>query len=65
MFNNSDLLIELQSTEKKYIFPFKDTSLDSEALILLNMLLRQNCIGKLTYLLSALKLKISFPLTNK
>ena len=32
MFNMSDLSIELYSTEKSYIFPFKDTSLDSIAL---------------------------------
>ena len=38
----SDLPIELQSTEKSYTFLFKDTSLDSVGLNLLEILLRQN-----------------------
>ena len=32
MLNMSDLSIELQSTEKSYSFPFKDTSLHTWAL---------------------------------
>ena len=46
MFNMSDLSIKLQSTEKPYIFPFKDTSLESAALNPLYMLPRQNWDGK-------------------
>ena len=42
MFNMSDLLIELQSTEKSYTIPFKDTSLESLALNPLDILPRQN-----------------------
>ena len=52
-------------TEKSYIFSFKDTSLDKVALNLLDILLRQNCVEKLTFVLFSLNLKISFPLTNK
>ena len=52
-------------TEKSYIFSFKDTSLDEVALNLLDILLRQNCVEKLTFVLFSLNLKISFPLTNK
>ena len=44
---------------------FKDTSLDSVALNPLKILPRQNWVGKLTFLLSALNLKIYFLLTNK
>ena len=42
MFNISDLSIVLQSTEKSYLFPFKNTSLDSVSPIPLDMLPRQN-----------------------
>ena len=45
--------------------PLKDTSLDSRALNPLEILPRQNRVGKLTVFLSTLNLKISFPLTNK
>ena len=51
MFNISDLSIELQSTEKSYIFLFKDTSLDIIPLSLLEILPRKNCVIKLTFLL--------------
>ena len=61
----SDLLIELQSTEKLYTFPFKDTSLDSATLNLSDILPKQNRVGKLRFVLSALNLINSFPLTNK
>ena len=50
----SDLSIELQSTEKLYTFPFKDTSLDSAALNLSDILPKQNRVGKLRFLLLAL-----------
>ena len=53
MLNMSDLLIEFSSTEKSYTFPFKGTSLDSVALNPLDILPRQNCVGKLTFLLLA------------
>ena len=53
-FNMSDLSIELQSTEKLYTFPFKDTSLDSAALNLSDILPKQNRVGKLRFLLLAL-----------
>ena len=42
MFNMSDLSTELLSTEKSYLFPFEDTSLDSVALNPLEVLPRQN-----------------------
>ena len=42
MSNMSDLSIELESTEKSYPYPFKDISLNSVALIPLEMLQRQN-----------------------
>ena len=42
MFNMSDLLIELQSTEQSYTFPSKDISLDLVALNPLDKFLRQN-----------------------
>ena len=64
MFNMLHLSIELQSAEKSYKFPFTDTSLDSVALNPVDILPRQNWVGKLTFLLSALNLKISFPLTT-
>ena len=49
MFNTSGFSIELQSAEKSYAFPSKDTSLDSVALYQLDIPPRQNCIGKLTF----------------
>ena len=58
MFNMSDLLIELKSTEKSYTFSFKDTSLDLVLLNPLDVLPRQNWVGKVTFLFSALNLKI-------
>ena len=58
MFNMSDFSIEL--TEKSYTFLFKDTSLDSIALNSLDILPKQNCVGKLTFLLSASNLKTFF-----
>ena len=61
----SELSIVLQSTEKSYLFPFEDTSVDTVALYPLEMLSRQNWVWKLRFLLSALNLRISFPLTNK
>ena len=51
MFNMSDLSIALWWTEKSYTFSFKDTSL---GLLALDILPRQNSVGKLTFLLSAL-----------
>ena len=65
MFNMSDLSVELKLTEKSYTFSFKDISSDSVALNPLDILPKQNWVGKLTFLLSALNLKIYFPLTNK
>ena len=65
MFKMSDLSIELYSTEKSYTFPFKDTSLYSVALNPSDIRPKQNWVGKLTFLLSALNLIISFLLTNK
>ena len=65
MFNMSDLSKELWLTEKSCTFPFKDTSQHSVALNLLEILPRQNCVGKLSFLLLALNLSISFALTNK
>ena len=38
----SDLSIELQSTEKSWTFPYKDTSLELVALKLLEILPRRN-----------------------
>ena len=61
----SDLSIELLATDKSYTFSFKDTSLDSVALNPLEIFHRQNCVGKLAFLLSALNLNTPFPLTNK
>ena len=65
MFNMSDLSIELWSTEKSYTFPFKNTSVDTVALNPSDIRPKQNQVGKLTFLLSALNLIISFPLRNK
>ena len=42
MFIILNLSIELQSAEKSYTFPFKDTSLDLVALNPLDILPRQN-----------------------
>ena len=42
-----------------------NTSLESVALNSLDMLPRQNCVAKLTFLLSSLNLKVSFSLTKK
>ena len=64
MLNMSDLPTQLQSAEKSWTFSFKDTSLDSAALNRLGMFPRQNWVRKLTFLLAALNLNISFPLTN-
>ena len=38
----SDLSVEMQSNEKSYTFPYKDTSLDLAALNPLDMLPSQN-----------------------
>ena len=65
MFNMSDLSIELQSFEKSNTFSFKDSALDSVALSPLDIFPRENWVGKLTFSLSALNLKIYFPLTTK
>ena len=54
MFNNLDLSIALQSTEKSYTLPFKDTSPDSKGLNLLDMLPWQNWVEKWTFLLTFL-----------
>ena len=59
VFNFWDLLTEMYSTEKPYTFLFKDTSLDSVALNPLEILPKQNWVGRLTFLLSALNLQIS------
>ena len=45
--------------------PIKDTSLDSLALNPLDVLPKQNGVGKLSFLFSALNLKIYFSLTSK
>ena len=65
MFNISDLPIALQSTEKMKTFAPKDTSLDLAAWNSSDILLKQNWVEKLTFLLLALNFKISCPLTNK
>ena len=57
--------MELQSPEKSCTFLFKYTSPESVLLNPLDILARQNCVGKLTFLLSVLNLKIYFPFTNK
>ena len=64
MFYISDLSTELQLTEKSYIFPFTDTSLDPVLLDPLEILSRQNWVGKLEFIIS-FKFKDFFPLTNK
>ena len=50
----SDLSIELHMTEKSHTFSFKDTSLDSALVNPLDILWRQNLVGKLIFLLWAL-----------
>ena len=49
MFKISDLSADLQSTEKSCTFPFKDTSLHSVFVNALEILSRQNWVGKLTF----------------
>ena len=61
MFNMSDSSLKFESTEKSSTFLFKNNSLDSVALNQLDILPKQNRVGKLTFLLSALNLKVSFP----
>ena len=61
----SDLSTELESTKESYTFPFKDISLDAVELNPFYILPRQNWCRKLIFSLSALNLKISFPLANK
>ena len=51
MFNMSDLSITLYPTEKSYTSPFKYTSIDSVAPNPLDMLLKQNLVGKLIFFL--------------
>ena len=64
MFTMSDLSIKLQLTDKSYIFPFKDTSLDSILLNPSDIPPKQNRVEKVTFLLLALNLKIYFPSTK-
>ena len=67
MFNMSDLWIEMWSNgthHTHHIFSFRDASLNWASLNPLEMLHRENWVGKLTFLLSALNLNISF-LFNK
>ena len=61
----SDFSIELYSTEKSYAFPFKDTLLEPVALNPPGILLKQNRVGKLIFLLSDLNLIISLALTTR
>ena len=56
----SYLSIELYSTEKSSTFSFKDTSLDSVFPNPLDIIPKQNRVGKLTILLSALNLIFFF-----
>ena len=65
MFIMSNLSIELGLAGQSHIYLFKDNSLDSAALNPLDILQRQKLVGKITLLLSALNLKIPFPLANK
>ena len=65
MFKVLDLSIALQSTEKSYTFPLKDTSFKSLLQTSLDMPSRQNWDRKLTFPLLALNRYISFLLTNK
>ena len=64
MFNMSDLSIELKLTEKSYTFLFNNFP-DSVLLNPLDALSKQNQVVNVALLLSALNLKISFPLPNK
>ena len=64
MFNMSDLSIELELTEKSYTFLFNNFP-DSVLLNPLDALSKQNQVVNVALLLSALNLKISFPLPNK
>ena len=64
MFNMLDLSIELQWTVKLYTFPYKHTSLDSVALNPSDILPKQNLVGKLIFLLSALKLNYFFSINK-
>ena len=52
-------------THLHHIHSSKNTSLGSATPNSLDMLPRQNCVGKLTFSSSALNLQIYFPLTNK
>ena len=65
MFNMPDLSIKFNSTEKLYISHFHDTSLDSVALNLLEIVPRQNWVATLTFLLSALNLKNVFSISKQ
>ena len=65
MLNMSRFIIEFKSTEKSYTFSFEDTSLDSVALKPSNLRPRENWARRFTFLLTALNLKIYFPLANK
>ena len=56
MFYMSDLSAALQSTKKSHRLSLKNTSLDSTVPNLLDMLPRQNWVGKLAFLLLALNL---------
>ena len=64
MFNMSDLSIELELTEKSYTFLFNNFP-DSVLLNPLDALSKQSQVVNVALLLSALNLKISFPLPNK
>ena len=61
MFNMLDLLIALSSSETLYTRYFLGLLEPSS----LHMLPRQNSIGMLTFPLSAVNLKIPFPLSSK
>ena len=47
MFNTSDSSISLQSTEKLYTFPLKDTSLESIVSDFSNIFPKKKWVGKL------------------
>ena len=47
MFNTSDSSISLQSTEKLYTFPLKDTSLEAIVSDFSNIFPRKKWVGKL------------------
>ena len=65
MFKMLGLSIAVETTEKSLIFPPKDTSLDSAAWNLSNILSKKNQVEDLTFPLLTLSVKISLPLTNK